>query len=387
MSEMKHKHLTEEALTRFFGMTQIDEVNRILLHLVSVCPECAAVGGKILAAYEAGAIGIQFSSVDVDLFASRRDALDLWKILSLLPYEEQLRLIRTDGRYVTWGLVELLSRESKAAGPRDPSEAVALALVAVEAASRLRGWEPCEPEWLYELRAYAFAHLASAYRVSGDVRQAEKAQKEADSWWRKGARSMGDILGYEPVILSLKASLRKDQRRFEEALVLLEQVIAIYLSGDPDSQDFHLAGRTLVKKAKVLEEMGDLDQALELLREAAPLIDPVREPRLLFCAQHNVVDTLSKLGRASDARAMLPKVRQLSQELGNDLDLVRVSWTEARIAGISEMRPKRRASSLKSAMRLPRGASPMTWRSYPSSSPPSTPAKGASRTSRRLPGR
>jgi tetratricopeptide (TPR) repeat protein len=337
VSDMKHEHLTRAALERFFSMTQLDEVNRLLLHLLAVCPECAAVGGKILAAYEAGAIGIQFSSVDIELFASRREADELWKILKLLPYEEQLRLVRTDARYMTWGLVELLSRESMAAGPHNPSQAVALALLAVEAAKRLKPWEPCEPEWLYELRAYAFAHLASAYRVSGDLMQAERVQRQADTWWRKGSRSMGDILGYEPVILSLKASLRKDERRFDEALSLLDEVAKIYLAGDPEIQDFHLAGRTFVKRAKVLEEMGDLDQALALLREASPLVDPAREPRLVLCVQHNLVDTLSKLGRPSEAKSILPKVRELSRTLGNDLDLVRLTWTEARIAeGLGE---------------------------------------------------
>jgi tetratricopeptide (TPR) repeat protein len=333
VSEMKHEHLTESALERLLSVDRLDEANRVLLHLLAVCPACSAVGGKILAAYEAGAMGLQFSSVDVDLFASRREAKELWKVLSDLPYEEHLRLVRTDRRYVTWGLVELLSRESRAVGPHDPSRAVALALLAVVTSRRLKPWQPCEPEWLYELRAYALAHLASGYRVSGDLRQAERAQKDADRWWKKGARSMGDILGYEPVILSLKASLRKDQRRFEEALTLLDEVVKIYLAGDPETQDFHLAGRAFVKRAKVLEEMGDLDEALTLLREASPLIDPVREPRLLLCVQHNLVDTLSKLGRSEEASAMLPKVRQLSAELGNDLDLVRLTWTEARIVG------------------------------------------------------
>jgi hypothetical protein len=79
--------------------------------------------------------------------------------------------------------------------------------------------------------------------------------------------------------------------------------------------------------------MGDLDGALTLLGEASPLIDSEREPRLMLCAQHNLVDFLSKAGRPAEARALLPKVRAISRELGNDLDLVRLTWTEARIAG------------------------------------------------------
>jgi tetratricopeptide (TPR) repeat protein len=333
MPDMKHEHLTRQTLERFFATTESEAMNRLMLHLLAVCPECAAIGGQILEAYEAGALDEQFSEVDVALFASRTSAEELWRELNLLSGEEQLRLLRSDQRYVTWGFVELLSRESGAAGPRDPSRATALAHAAAEASKRLKPWEPCEREWLYQLRSYAFAHLASAHRVSGDLRQAEEVQKDADTWWRKGAQSIGDALGYEPVILSLKASLRKDQRRFDEALALLDKVIRIHLAAHPGTQDFHLAGRALVVKAKVLEEMGDLDEALMLLGEASQLIDPAREPRLMLCAQHNLVDFLSKAGRPAEARALIPKVRALSTELGNDLDLVRLSWTEARVAG------------------------------------------------------
>ncbi|MEO6191596.1 MAG: hypothetical protein ABIS20_01185 [Thermoanaerobaculia bacterium] len=340
MSNIEHEHLTREMLERYFSTTPIEEVSHMLLHLLAVCPECREAGGSILAAYEAGAIGIQFSSVDVDLFASRRAARDLWETIKPLSSEDQLRLIRTADEYVSWGLTELLSRESKKAGPRDPSRAVDLALLAVEVAKRLGEWQPCEKYWLYELRAYAFAHLASAYRISGNMREAEKAQKRADGWWKEGAASMGDILGYEPEILSLKASLRKDQRRFDDALVLLDEVVGIYLAGDPETQDLHMAGSTFVLKAKTFEEMGNLEEALAFLREASPLIDPEREPRLLLCVQHNLLDYLSNLGRPEDARAMLPKVWKLSRELGNELDMVRLTWTEGLIlAALNETLP------------------------------------------------
>jgi tetratricopeptide (TPR) repeat protein len=331
VSEIEHEHLTKEMLERYFDTTQTGAVSRMLLHLLAVCPECRKTGGMILAAYEAGAIGAQFSSVDVDLFESRTGAKDLWEALEPLPFEEALRHICGGGEYATWGLAERLSKESRAAGPKDASRAVDLALLAVEVAIRLAEWQPCEKEWLFELRAYAYAHLASAYRISGDMREAEKAQRQADEWWRQGAESMGDTLGYEPEILSLKASLRKDQRRFDEALALVDEVVGIYLAGDPETQDFHMAGRAFVLKAKILEEMGNLEGAVALLREASPLIDLEREPRLLLCVQHNLLDYLANLGRPEEARAMLPRVWKLSREIGNELDIVRLTWTEGLI--------------------------------------------------------
>lgn len=336
MPAVKHSHITRDLLEGFLSDDNRSETaTQILFHLLSVCPDCRRVGGTVLAAFEAGALPPDFSLIDVELYALRRDAPSLWKTLESLPEDEQRRRIQTEAPYLSWGLAELLCQKSAEAGSRDPARAVALASMAVEVAERLKEWQPCELEWLYELRGFAWAHLASAYRVSGDLRRAERTVKTSDTWWSKGVDSMGDSLGYEPVILSLKASLRKDQRRFEEAIELLDAVIGIYIAGEPTTQDFHMAGRTFLLKGKVLEEQGDLEQALSLLRESAPLIDPERDPRLALCLRHNLVDYLSKLGRCEEARSLLPQAQALAQELGNALDLVRLRWVEGRIAGVA----------------------------------------------------
>lgn len=335
MSDIEHEHLTKEILAQYFSTTQSDEVARILLHLLAVCPECRKAGSAILAAYKAGAIGVQFSSVDVALFESRMEAEELWEVLRPLSYAAALRRIRRERELVTWGLAELLAKESQRAGASDAARAVDLATLSVEVATRVSEWEPCEEEWVFELRAFAYAHLVNAYRISCRIREAEKAERKADEWWAKG-HSMGDILGYEAEIVSIKAALRKDQGRFEEALTLLEKAEGIYLAGDPESQDLHLAGRTLVLKAKTFDNMGDLEKALDVLREASPLIDPERDPRLLLCIQHNILNYLARLGRPEDARAMLPRVRKLSKDLGNDLDLIRLTWTEGLLADAAD---------------------------------------------------
>src|SRR5436305_5628887 len=139
-------------LERYFDTTQAGAVSRILLHLLAVCPECRKTGGTILAAYEAGAIGPEFSSVDVALFASRTAAGSLWKALQPLPFEEALCLIQTREEYLSWGLAELLAKESMKAGFENASPAVDLASLAVEVATRLSVGQPCEKEWLFELR-------------------------------------------------------------------------------------------------------------------------------------------------------------------------------------------------------------------------------------------
>jgi tetratricopeptide (TPR) repeat protein len=140
------------------------------------------------------------------------------------------------------------------------------------------------------------------------------------------------------VILDLKASLRRGQRRSEEALSLLDQVVTAYRDGDPERCDLHLAGRALIKKAYTYDQINDLGRALTVLQEAAPLVDPARDPRLFLCLRHNVLDTLSKMGRLEEARELLPEVTALSREIGNALDLARLRWAEGRIAaGLGEV--------------------------------------------------
>jgi hypothetical protein len=83
--------------------------------------------------------------------------------------------------------------------------------------------------------------------------------------------------------------------------------------------------------------MEDLERATELLRQAEPLVDAERDPRLLLCLRHNLLWELTTLGVFDQAEAMLPEVAALCRSLGNPLDLLRLQWAKARIvAGVGE---------------------------------------------------
>ena len=109
-------------------------------------------------------------------------------------------------------------------------------------------------------------------------------------------------------------------------------MVRAYRDGDPERRDLHLAGRALLKKAYTYDQMGEPGRALVVLQEASPLVDAARDPRLLLCLRHNVVWSLTTLGRYQEARELLPEVEALSREIGNALDLARLRWAEARIA-------------------------------------------------------
>lgn len=340
---MEHEHLTQAALNRILAHDRTEDQNRNLLHQLAVCPECYKVGGYLLDLYRSDRLSLAFGPIDADLARSRAEAPHLWEGLKDMPHVRRLSLIQSDRPFVSWGLCELLCRQSKEIASSDASRAVEMTELAVLVADALQDDDPIEAQWLYQLRSYAWAHLGNAYRVSGDFSRAESAFATADQWRDAGEEGVGDALGYGPALLNLKASLRIAQGRYPEALDLLDQAFgqSMILGGDP-----HLAGRILIKKTYALLESDDLDRAIPVLREAETLIDPEREPRLLLCARHNLLDNLSKAGRFSEAQALLPEVQTLSGSAGSQLDRVRLRWAEGRIAaGLGDVERARLALS------------------------------------------
>jgi tetratricopeptide (TPR) repeat protein len=321
---MEHHHLTQATLQRLLDRDRGEEETLLLLHQLAVCLTCRAVGGPILELYRTGAIGLTFCAVDIELACSRRAAPALFEELSRLPFEEQRDHIREDDRFWNIGLSEFLCRESERIASSDALRAIDLAELAVLVATLLEEGL-FEGSWLDQVRAYAFAHLGNARRVLGELRSAKDAFRESREFWEAGTDVAGDSFGYESRYLALNASLLREERCFEEALALLDQALAA--DGGPS-----LRSAILVAKAKTLEEMGDPLRAISCLRKAAAGINPQAAPRLLLCIKHNLLLLLTAEGRYSQAEELLPAVRDLSEALGNRLDLLRLRWAEARIA-------------------------------------------------------
>jgi tetratricopeptide (TPR) repeat protein len=341
---LEHDHLNEATLERLLAEDRTEDENRSLLHLIAVCTECHKTGGYLLDLYRAGALTLRFGPVEVALARSRAEAPLLWNSLERHSQERRLGLVRATRRFTSWGLCELLCRESRKAAADDPVRTAELAELGVLIADALEEGFPFETGWVYQLRAFAWAHLGNARRVQGDLRGSDAAFSMSDPWWQAGEEATGDSLGYGLDILSLKASLRRDQRRFAEALLLLDEAITGYLRGDPEYRDTHLAGRALVKKAYVFNHMAEPEQAILALREAERLVDVDRDPRLFLCLRHNLLDNLSSAGRFQEARDLLPEVEALCGSVGKRLDEVRLLWVEGRIAaGLGDRTGARKA--------------------------------------------
>jgi tetratricopeptide (TPR) repeat protein len=327
---MEHNHLDAAALESLLATDRTAKQNEQLFHLLAVCPHCREIGGWLLDLHQAKALPPVFGPIDAALARSRAEAPRLLEELLPLDPEERLARLYADRRFVSWGLCELLVRRSCQTAPEQPSEAGHLADLAIHVANRTSDRDLFEEHWVYQLRSLAWAAIGNALRVQGDLPGAERGFDMADSWWEAGTKGNDDALGYGPVLLDLRASLRVAQRRFPEAFQLLEEAVDLFLHGE--HRDSHLAGRSLIKKAAAHIEHGEVVSAIQALKKANGLIDPEREPRLLLCLCHNLADNLSKAGRHREAAALLPDLKELAASHGSTLDRLRLDWVEARVA-------------------------------------------------------
>lgn len=275
----------------------------------------------------------------------------LWKLLLTLPHparqpseEDRVRaktqlplfqgytpaqraaVLRLDEEHQPWALCLEAGEAAAAAASRDMEGADKLARIARELAERVEG----PLGWPEAIRCRALAYEANMQRVAGRLKEARQTFEEAKQLAKSGSDPWGLL---DPGRLpDLEASLCRAERRFEPALKLHDQAIA--LGRHP--------AHALVNKASTLAVMGEYERAVEALQKAGPRLDREAEPRLWYQQRFNLSVAYLHLGRHADASALLQDVRDVAAELGDDIFLLRVRWLEGRIeAGLG-----RRAAAL-----------------------------------------
>jgi len=251
---------------------------------------------------------------------AREEAGTLWKTLKGLSPTRRRTAIEKETQYQTWAVAERLCAESVRAAAHRADLAAELAGLALRVAELAPGLE----SWRSRLEGYAWAFIGNARRVQGDLPGAEKAFLHSDELWGVGSSYNSGLLDASR-LFDLKASLRRQQERYDEALELLDQALLATSSGEAK-------GRLLVNKAATLTRNGRYEQAIEVLQQADSLIEENPEPRLPWLVRFTLTSNLWHLGRYREAEALLPQVREAALGLGNELDITRVLWLEGRVA-------------------------------------------------------
>jgi len=346
---MADVHPPREQLERFLrAELPGPESRRVLRHLLGGCITCreeaggiftfagadeedeallAALSPELEAAYDR-AIDGAFRSVERRRGAIEREqaaAEQLWVELEQHPASRQQMLVRNSTRFASRALGELLLAKSQEACFEDGERAVELAELAQRVVERLEALDDERAGGeLRGLSARCWGTLGNAQRVRGNQQAAELAIGQAELLV---AGEVGDLLDRARV-LDWKASLRKDQRRFDESLRLLDRVIGIYRQ----LGQRHLYGRSLAQKAGVCGEAGDSATAIELLRAALDHIDPREDPRMALGLRHNLIVCLNTTGQHREAFALLFHTRPLYLEHGGRVGLLRLRWVEGAVA-------------------------------------------------------
>jgi len=279
--------------------------------------ELAAAEGRAVEGFARDRLGRL--TLAVQLLVERREAPALWEGLRASPEKQWREQVRRRPELQTTGFCEFLCEESIRAAGDSARRAKYLAQLAVDVAERVRG----EEGWRRRTMGYAWAHLASAMRVAGDHLAAEAVVQRGAELWQTSAGADPALLN-EARMLHIEASLLRERRRLKEALGLFDKALEIDRWGETPG--------LLMGKAKVLEKLGQFDEAIAVLRQAGSQVDAEREPRKLLIVRELLVLNLCHLGRHGEAQLLLGDVRALARKLGNRLDLLRVDWLQGIVA-------------------------------------------------------
>jgi tetratricopeptide (TPR) repeat protein len=249
----------------------------------------------------------------------RGRAAELWqRFLGQDPAERHC-LVRESSAFHLWSFAERLANESEAAAAHSPADALELARLAVDVARKIQGI----PSWCARSEAYSLLYLGNSLRVCNDLVQARIAFGKARKLQAAFSPNDPPLLD-ESRLPDLEASLRREERRFPEALALLEEALALAPLGRKVP--------ILLNKAATLEQMSAYERALGALEEAEPYVLVSGTPRDLFALRFNTALCECHLARAGRAVELLPEIQSLAEKLGKSLDQLRTRWLTARVA-------------------------------------------------------
>jgi tetratricopeptide (TPR) repeat protein len=308
------------------------EVERVLRFLNGHEPDLAPPGLEALAPWERRTVHEARDSLvamagplseseygqialEIQIHRARAEAEACWKQLQAATPDHRVFLLRSVRAFQTPAFCVRVCTESRAAAPKDASRALTLANLALYVAQHVPG--DVNPR----CQAYAWAFIANAHRVSGKLPKANTAFARALDLWANG--KVGDPFLSEARFLDLEASLRRDQRRIDEALDLLERALAL---ADPSEK-----GGLLIKKGTVLHACDQFEEASKAFRSAETWIDQANDPRSWLVVQFNLTSCLCGLGKFKEAEALFKNVCELGFQLDQDLDLLRIRWLGAKV--------------------------------------------------------
>lgn len=287
-------------------------VNALHRHLLQVCDDCSAQWQaaapriaaisppKRTAASDTASIEPSGKALEREarrLRLARRWAReDLMRLLATPPERWRDLVNRARTRFRSRSVVELIVEHGRELTRSQPRRAAELLAFVPELLPLVPGG--LETAWGRGLAVRAEARRANALRVTGDLAAASSLFAEVRR--RLAASPAGEPTVYAE-IASLEASLRRDERQFEEAAVLLDRAVLVYHEAGESEE----LARVLIQRADVAQYSERHEDALADLARARTLLDPERHTFLYLFTVTGSVPTLLELGRPAEAERVL----------------------------------------------------------------------------------
>jgi tetratricopeptide (TPR) repeat protein len=193
-----------------------------------------------------------------------------------------------------------------------------------EVAVRIGIQGPGGTDLAHEPMTRAKAYEANALRAGGDLKAADKQMATALANVGKLERPEA-----QAEIVSLAASLRRGQRRLEEALRLVDLAIQL----DSEAGDEHQVAKRLFLKGTILFQIGRREEAIGAVKQALERVDPQRDLLLYVAAEHTLLCYLADAGYVTEARKRFEEAQDHYDCLEGEWSLqVRRRWLEGNIA-------------------------------------------------------
>jgi tetratricopeptide (TPR) repeat protein len=324
MYEEAHESL-EELRRVFSGEASRAEAERAAAHLAS-CRECWLLATRAIALEKArGQVAAQGPlSPIVDLYEMEQarlaewlEAQALWPEVRSLGAKARRDKVRLTRALHTLGFLEVLLKEGTTSMPAEAEELFYLALlVAGQLPSPTFSMESKN-----DLCAECCAEIANARRRLAKWPAARDALKKGGEYVARGSKN-GIAEGK---MLCVAGALEEDLGNIEEAVKLLRQAVALF---EKTAHTF-LKSRTLAQLAYVLvdyepaESLGVVDEALSLI--------PAGNPRLVWFAETIKIDCLIGIGAPQEALVRFNALKGLHEQFREPFIQLRRRFNAARI--------------------------------------------------------
>lgn len=260
-------------------------------------------------------------SLEALVSAETRDAHQLLQEILARPMRERRELIRKNGeRYSGPVLAALLLEQAwdeLPGRPRDSHSWAGLARAVLHHSSAT--------PYAAELYARAIGLEANALRAQGELRPAAELIDVARYLLK--SQGGGDVLT-RAELDRFEGSLRRAQRRFDEARDFLSRAVMAYaLEGQKED-----AAATLLALGPVLQEMGDLDKAVDAAAQALEIAQDEGLRSLELFARHNLAFSLHQAGENAEARRIFDESQDLYEQQDNPPIQLRRVWLHGHLA-------------------------------------------------------